>query len=36
MTQKAHGIDISKWQGAIDWNAMRAAYKAGHEEVETA
>ena len=29
MTQKAHGIDISKWQGAINWNALEAAYKAG-------
>ena len=29
MQQKAHGIDISKWQGTIDWNALAAAHKAG-------
>ena len=29
MSQTAHGIDISKWQGAIDWNALAAAHTAG-------
>lgn len=29
MTQKTHGIDISKWQGTIDWEALEAAHKAG-------
>lgn len=29
MQQKANGIDISKWQDAIDWDALEAAYKAG-------
>lgn len=29
MTQTAHGIDISKWQGAVDWDALSAAHEAG-------
>lgn len=29
MQKKAHGIDISKWQGSIDWDALGAAYAAG-------
>ena len=29
MSQTAHGIDISKWQGAIDCNAIAAAHAAG-------
>ena len=29
MAEKFHGIDISKWQGTIDWDALEAAHKAG-------